>query len=46
MSMLHETPQKFSRKVKSWLTKIGKDKIVKKEKLISSFKEDITSNGG
>lgn len=46
MSMLHETPQNFSGKVKSLLTKIGKNKMVKTEKLISSFREDIIGNGG
>lgn len=46
MSMFHETPCNFSGKVKSLLTKIEKDKTVKKEKLISSFKEDIIRNGG
>lgn len=44
--MLDETPENFGGKVKSLLTKIGKDKMLKKEKLISSFKEDIIGNGG
>lgn len=46
MPILHKTPWNFSRKVKALLTKIGKDKTMKKEKLISSFKEDIIGNGG
>lgn len=46
MSILHETPYNFNGKVKSLLTKIGKDKIVKQEKLISSFKEEIIDNWG
>lgn len=44
--MLYETPQKFSRKVKLLLSKIGKNKMMKKQKLISSFKEDILGNEG
>lgn len=44
--MLHETHLDLQWKVKLLLTKIGKGKMVKKQKLISSFKDDIIGNEG
>lgn len=46
MFMFYEIFCNFSGKVKLLFIKIEKDKIVKKEKLILSFKEDIIRNGG
>lgn len=44
--MLYKIPLERSRKVKLPLTKIRKSKMMKKQKLISSFKEDILGNEG